>query len=181
MNEIHVVGSIMRQLVCSTQKQLLNVNTKRWGEKKGREPIDLLRPGTEKQIPDTPNRESASPSLGLLCRSTGWRCTKKPTLECHESRCELYSPDLSNLSGMYHRNKSTTSKKEERESRRTRRKRTKGGKRRRRRDAGRTGGKKSLYRVIGWPPPDPPKLIRAEESSMEKSSSRAVADYVDAS
>lgn len=143
VNEIHG-GAIMWQLVCSGYCYSMLIL---WG------PIDpscrerAVR-RTREQIPDTTEpKERARLSLSsplLTRRTTGWWCTKKPTLECHKSRSKLYSPDRSNLSGMYHRSKSTGSKKEKRaevwrgEGRRGEWEKEE-----------RMGRKKSLYRVIG--------------------------------
>lgn len=78
--------------------------------------------------------------LPFLFSSPGWCCTKKPTLECHESRSELYSPDRSNLSSMYHRNKSMGSRRKKRTvRRRKKRKRERKGKRKKKKKRKRWG------------------------------------------
>lgn len=124
VNEIHG-RAIIRQLVCSGYCYSILMP---------RGPIDPSHRERGNRFQTTAElRKHAYPS-SLLCRTTGWCCTKKPTLECHESRSELYSPDRSNLSGVYPRNKSMASKKEkgratrreeerEREKRRERKKR----------------------------------------------------------
>lgn len=76
-------------------------------------PIDLFVGNALSGNEGTYSRHSRTEKacLPFLFSSPGC-CTKKPTPECHEPRFELYSPDRSNLSSMYHRNKSMGSKKE---------------------------------------------------------------------
>lgn len=97
-------GAIIWQLVCNGLL-LLNVNTKgsHWSFLSG------TRCPEQGNIFQTQSNWESTSTLPLFFAGC---CTKKPTLECHESRFKPYSPDRSNLSSMYHRNKSMGSKKE---------------------------------------------------------------------
>lgn len=150
VNEIHG-RAIMRQLVCSgyCYSMLISrgphwslLSRTRWNE------------GTDSRHNRIERERARFPFLLFsYSLNNGVVMHEEADSGMHKSRSKLYSPDRSNLSGMYHRSKSTGSKKEKRAEI------WRGGGRRRQKEE-RTESKKSLYRIIGRFLADPRDLLR---------------------